>query len=173
MSSQGGLASALPGLVWPLRLRPVLATAVLLITAASCSSYTCDAASCPTGCCQSNSCYDGVTGKTGGVACDSLSGSGGGSSSSTGGGGGTTGTGGGSTGTGGGGSCGTYDDPCNASLPCCAPSGTSGYVCNSTRERCDLCGGAGYDCSDQYSEPCCPGFQCLLKPGFTTVYECQ
>jgi hypothetical protein len=153
-------------------LRTGLAIAVLLIT--GCSSYTCDSATCPTGCCSNNSCYDGVTGKTGGISCDAVTGTGGGgASSSTGGGGGTNsgsggGTGGGST------SCGHYDDPCNDSLPCCtAPVANEAYTCNSTRERCDICGAAGYDCSDTYSDPCCPGFQCLLKPGFSTIYECQ
>jgi hypothetical protein len=167
------LASTVRPVLSTRRLRTVFATAVLLITAASCSSYVCSAATCAAGCCENNSCYDGVAGHTGGISCDATVGSGGGSSTGGGTGGGGTSTGGGTGTGGGGGSCGTYDDPCNSSLPCCAPSGMYGYFCNSTRERCDMCGGAGYDCSDQYSEPCCPGFNCLLKQGFTQVYECQ
>ncbi|MFT3840830.1 MAG: hypothetical protein QM723_27825 [Myxococcaceae bacterium] len=150
-------------------MRTIVATFTLLLV--GCSSYVCNHTSCPTGCCSGGSCYEGVVGHTGGVDCEASTGGGGGV-----GGGGSTGGGaggGGSSTGGGGGTCGTYDDPCNASLPCCPPSGMYGQYCNSSRERCDLCGGMGYDCSDQYSEPCCPGFTCLLKPGFTSVYECQ
>jgi hypothetical protein len=61
---------------------------------------------------------------------------------------------------------GTYNSPCNATL-CCA----SGYVCKG--ERCDSCYEGGRDCSYNFERSkCCPGFECRLKPGFSTVYEC-
>lgn len=63
--------------------------------------------------------------------------------------------------------CGRYDDPCNASL-CCS----TGYVCKG--ERCDSCILKSGDCSYDFQRTrCCPGLSCLLKPGFSTVYECQ
>ncbi len=68
--------------------------------------------------------------------------------------------------------CGTYSDPCNASLPCC-PSleSTYGYVCQS--ERCAMCVNRNKECNPSSSTKCCFGLSCKLKPGFTSVYECQ
>jgi len=142
---------------------------LLLLAAPACSSFVCDATTCASGCCEGGSCYQGMN-LSGGVSCDTVPVGGGGGNSSFGGGGGGS----GGSGGGGGASCGNYDDPCNASLVCCVSSeqNTLTNFCNSAKERCDLCGTYLYDCSDDMTI-CCPGLDCLLKPGFSTVYECQ
>jgi hypothetical protein len=162
-----------------------LAIAALLgSTLAACGESVCNASTCSRGCCEAGLCYQG-TGVTGGKAC----GGGGGGGSGGGGGGGSCSL----------GSCSSeaccaqdslgnalecrssycekacsgYDDPCNASLKCCN-TGTAmhGYVCKA--ERCDLCLNRNSDCSSSFDRSrCCPGLTCLLKTGFSTVYECQ
>ena len=145
--------------------------ACLVLGTAGCSSFDCNATTCAQGCCSGGSCYEGA-GLTGGVSCDTALGGGVGGSGGSGGG-----TGGGSStggGTGGGAQCGDYDSPCNESLPCCvsSESNTLTDFCNADTERCALCGTSNYDCSDDMNI-CCPGLDCLLKPGFTQIYECQ
>ncbi len=170
-----------------------MAAAVAASLLAGC--YRCDETSCPTGCCSHNVCYDG-TAKHGGVDCgyDWLLGLGGG--------GGSTGLGGGGgtmppcktegasctndcCATNAAGAplscnhelcqrtdCVPLGDPCNASLVCCAWPPTSMLAITCKAEHCTTCYRAGQECFQSLSQ-CCPGLQCLLKSGFTSVYECR
>lgn len=137
---------------------------LLLLTASplavSCS-FECGPDTCAFGCCDKGICFEGGA-ENNGVQCGSGIGVGTGDGGS-----------GGTSGAGGGGGtttqCGSYNDACKASLGlyCC-----SGYFCRN--ERCAFCDTAGEECTPgSTSSPCCPGLTCLLKPGFTSIYECR
>ena len=137
-----------------------------LLFAVSCS-YECNQFTCATGCCEDNRCYEGK-GAHNGVLCVNVSVTGSG-------GGGFGGTGGGHSGTGGGSTtaCVDYGDPCNAFNRCCnQTSGTYNLLCK--EERCRFCLNPLEDCQPgSTSTTCCPGTSCLLRAGFTSIYECR
>ncbi len=64
-------------------------------------------------------------------------------------------------------------EACNAQTCCADPTSTSTYswACVLSSNKCELCTRKGKECS--VLADCCPGTQCLVKPGFPNIQECQ
>jgi hypothetical protein len=162
----------------------LLLCSVLAMHAAACA-FECGAQTCPTGCCAANACYEG-TGVGGGAACASPGGRADAGNP-------------GSTAckkqyeacaaatccaTNSSGdalacknnscerACGLSGDACNPASPCCKQS-SSAYGLFCEREHCGLCLNREQECTPGSFTECCPGMSCLLRAGYTSVYECR